>query len=868
MKRMKRAAMTLTVFGSVLLVAGAAGVTVAQEADGPAVETDPFGGLDLLAVEPKPPTGPEWQPSHKESMTIDVGEEGGETVMHDFALRADGTILAGCGGSRTEYTLDEETGEAEAKEITEQAEIRVFDPDGKLLDTWPVEVKPNAIAIAPDGTVLIGGAGRIAVLSADGKITNTIVSPAVIEAEAARKEAEAEAAKKAAGEEDGDDEEDDGEEDDGDDDDGDDDDGDDDDGDDDDGDAEDDGDQDGIGAAAAVLRSFGNILGTLSGTGPLLEPYDEAQAEADMAEAEAAYMAQRVKEVTAIAANERDVFVVCPMTKGYGFAVWRFDRELKNGTLIIDGLRGCCGQMDVQVAGETVMVCENSRKRVTQYDREGKEIRHWGKADRKTPEGFGSCCNPMNLWIAPDGVVYTSESGPPDAVKRFSPEGEYLGLVALPQMGGGCVDVAIQVTADGRRVYVLNEGDATLHVFDDARFTPTHEPLARIDVGGDKPNSLRTFCVAPSGNILAARGGSRTTYVRDGDGVKLLKLDDPAEIVLFDPDGKELDRWTQNGTATAINVAECGTIVAGGEGRLWKLSPEGKELAAADLPTKAEAEEVAKEQAKQTEAMIEKYAEQIATMEAALKNAKDDKEENQDNDKDKPEGGRPPQITQAQIDMMKQRLEMMKARASMPNTSKLKVSGIALTERDIFVCCSELKSYGFAIWRMDHDFANPVKIIAGLRGCCGQMDVQARGDLVFIPENGRGRVAVFDRDGKEVASWGKMDRKDVVGFGSCCNPMNLRIDGEGVVYTSESGLGRIKRFSTEGEFLGLVGTATVTPGCKNVAADFSPDGERVYIMDIGKGEIAILATRPEGEAPDTTREEGDEDGAAGSGERE
>ena len=81
----------------------------------------------------------------------------------------------------------------------------------------------------------------------------------------------------------------------------------------------------------------------------------------------------------------------------------------------------------------------------------------------------------------------------------------------------------------------------------------------------------------------------------------------------------------------------------------------------------------------------------------------------------------------------------------------------------------------------------------------------------------------------------------MVGFGSCCNPMNLRIGPGGEVYTAEATLGRIKRFSRDGEFLGLVGSANITPGCQHVAIAVSKTGDRVYMLDAPRHQIIIFA---------------------------
>jgi sugar lactone lactonase YvrE len=79
--------------------------------------------------------------------------------------------------------------------------------------------------------------------------------------------------------------------------------------------------------------------------------------------------------------------------------------------------------------------------------------------------------------------------------------------------------------------------------------------------------------------------------------------------------------------------------------------------------------------------------------------------------------------------------------------------------------------------------------------------------------------------------------------------MNLCFDAAGVLYTAESGLGRVKRYSTDGEYLGLVGyvgvdrftrSGGVASSCSNIAIDVTPDGKTVYVMDFKNNKIRVL----------------------------
>ena len=176
--------------------------------------------------------------------------------------------------------------------------------------------------------------------------------------------------------------------------------------------------------------------------------------------------------------------------------------------------------------------------------------------------------------------------------------------------------------------------------------------------------------------------------------------------------------------------------------------------------------------------------------------------------------------------------------------SKLRMVSIAVSGQDVFVTCAALVGYGYEVWRTDAQFETGEKIIGDLRGCCGQMDVQASADGVFVAENARYRVRRLDRDGKPLNEWGKSEREGIAGFSSCCNPMNVTFGPGGDVYTSESNTGRIKRFSPVGEFLGCVGQVDLVPGCKKVSIAVNHDGSRVYMLDITRTHIVLMTKQP------------------------
>ena len=180
-----------------------------------------------------------------------------------------------------------------------------------------------------------------------------------------------------------------------------------------------------------------------------------------------------------------------------------------------------------------------------------------------------------------------------------------------------------------------------------------------------------------------------------------------------------------------------------------------------------------------------------------------------------------------------------------------RISGIAMSDTDLFVAVGSGWSMGSKskLFRFDLDFGNPTLVAEGLRGCCQRCDIVFRDGVLYAAENTAHRVVKYDRDGKVLGKWGQRSRTALAGFGSCCNPMNLCFDASGVLYTAESGMARIKRYSTDGTFLDLVGYVGVqrfqraghmAASCSNIAIAVTPDGSRVYVMDFKGNLIRVL----------------------------
>lgn len=369
----------------------------------------------------------------------------------------------------------------------------------------------------------------------------------------------------------------------------------------------------------------------------------------------------------------------------------------------------------------------------------------------------------------------------------------------------------------------------------------SHETLKTVEVRGDAGGTLQTLTATTDGKIVCLVGPGR--YAPAGATTK------PAasEIRVLDSGGNELSKWKLTFTGHSVGVGPDGSIYAAGDGHIARFSADGKLLAETDLPHLAEAMKSQDALRKQAEEQLKAQAASLASSQqviaAQVKRLEDKGDAASDLEKKQLESYRNylktfadranAAATPAQIDAMVKSL-----------TSRLRIiNAIAPTENEVYIACGEMKGYGYAIWRMDTSFKNAKQILSGVPGCCGQMDVQADASGIYLAENTKKRVAHYDREGKEVSAFGVSGREsNGLSFGGCCNPMNCRICSTGEILTAESE-GIVKRFNAKGEFLGLVGYAKLTGGCKNVAVAASPKTDRVYFCDLPGSRVIILAAK-------------------------
>lgn len=368
----------------------------------------------------------------------------------------------------------------------------------------------------------------------------------------------------------------------------------------------------------------------------------------------------------------------------------------------------------------------------------------------------------------------------------------------------------------------------------------SHEQLTTVEVKGKEAGTLQTLTVTKDGTVVGLVGASR--YAPIGVAGKAAN----SELHLFDRDGKPIKHWVLPFKAQAVGAGPDGAIYVAGDGRVAKYAVDGKLLTESEVPHLAavlkDQESLRKAAEAQREAQQASYKNMIKVYEDNIKRLEEKGDALTDLEKRQLTAYKSNLKAYAGVieSQAKQTIEDIIAQLTLRMRS---INSIAATDKDVYIACGELKGYGYAIWRMDTDFNSAERVLGPVSGCCGQMDVQAHGDSFYIAENTKKRVAQYDRTGKLVNAFGKSGRESVgLEFAGCCNPMNCRVCDNGDIYTSESE-GIVKRFSASGDFLGLVGYAKLTGGCKNVAVAASPKGDRVYFCDLPGSRIIILAAK-------------------------
>lgn len=367
----------------------------------------------------------------------------------------------------------------------------------------------------------------------------------------------------------------------------------------------------------------------------------------------------------------------------------------------------------------------------------------------------------------------------------------------------------------------------------------THEQIAAVKLDGAR-GTLQTLCVNEKDEIVALVAAARG-YGAPQKGAE-------SEIHVLSPEGKKLRNWKVDFHANSVNVGPDGAVYVAGDGKIARFDRDGKLQKRVELPhiakllvDKAGLRKKAEDQLKQQK---ENFERMVKTYTDMKKKIADKKEE----DRTKLEKRQLEQYDQIikSFDENKKYYDGLSVDSIIDQiTGRLRIiNAVAVNDKDVFIVCGESQGYGFAVWRMDLEFAEPKQVLSNVVGCCGQMDVQCCGSDILVAENTKKRFAKYTRDGKELGAWGKNGKETEPGcFSGCCNPMNVRCcAGNGDIFTAESE-GIIKRFSAKGDPLGIVAVSKLTGGCKNTAIATSNDGERVYMCDQPGSRVIILAPK-------------------------
>ncbi len=334
---------------------------------------------------------PAWKPICQEVAKIQVGDPSRPGALRNYAVNRAGEILACVAPTRAGVPgVDPASVPTSSGASAGGGALRVYSPEGQLRQTWPLNIQPEAVAVAPDDTLYVGGSGKVLQLDPSGQVRRSAPTP-VADAEVSLSPEVEEMVKQEA-------------------------------------------------------RRTGR------------HPQDERAKLLVSLES-------RRADVTGLAVTERDVFVAVPAPNDFTYRVYRFTRDLTEPTLIVEKLRGCCGQMDIQSHNDELWIAHNARHTVECRDRDGQLLRKFGKSGRVRAEDFGGCCEPKNLRVLANGEILAAESGPPTCIKRFSAEGRFLEVLALNETPGDCVRVTVAPSPDGSRFYLLDTSRDAIRVF-------------------------------------------------------------------------------------------------------------------------------------------------------------------------------------------------------------------------------------------------------------------------------------------------------------------------------------------------------------------------------------------------------------------
>ena len=301
---------------------------------------------------------------------------------------------------------------------------------------------------------------------------------------------------------------------------------------------------------------------------------------------------------------------------------------------------------------------------------------------------------------------------------------------------------------------------------------------------------------------------------------------------------------------TALDIDQSGNLFVGGVGKAVKLSRQGEIIAGCQSPNmmgvdleqlKRDRRQVLLAQRKELQDIWQGYVDGMKEQISEIKEGIDAGKALSEDD------SRKLKTLESRRDSFLNAIEeanvITDAEVQTSIEQATRITAMTITPRDLFLVTNARAGSSYEVYRFDHNFEQPQRVLQGLRGCCRQLDIHAVGDNFAVAENTKFNIAVYDRDGEELNRFGEHVRVQKQGFSSCCNPMNVLCCENGDYLTAESGVGKIKRFNARGEIIGYVGEAKIGPGCKSVALGFDPKLDRYFVQHQDSNEICILNRR-------------------------
>jgi sugar lactone lactonase YvrE len=159
-------------------------------------------------------------------------------------------------------------------------------------------------------------------------------------------------------------------------------------------------------------------------------------------------------------------------------------------------------------------------------------------------------------------------------------------------------------------------------------------------------------------------------------------------------------------------------------------------------------------------------------------------------------------------------------------------------------------------WLSDIGKDNRTKGFLVPNGCLN-FGIDEKG-IIHAANPGKHRIERYTLSGEMVGRFGRFGTHRPEDFPGCCNPTNLTLTPQARLVVTEKAPPRVKVYSTEGEFLALIGTEFFDPVCKNMAVSADAQG-CIYIVDTVHLNIHVFAP----EKPVSGRSESSETEAMG-----